>query len=98
MFLIGEKQFGRTHIIENLAPNRSWPILEDWTAVAGNHMISIEVDYEDTIVEYNETNNAASIPIHVDEKLFPWDYAIALVITLCVAVLGVKRIIKGDKK
>ena len=97
-FLIDGKQFGRTHIIENLAPNLSWPILEDWTAVAGNHMISIEVDYEDTIDEYNETNNAASTPIYVDVKPFPWDYCAALIITLCVAALGVKRIIQGDKK
>ena len=92
------KQYGETRVIEKLAPDQSLFVFEDWRATAGNHTIYVEVDYENSIDEYNETNNVATITILVDEQPFPWDYVIALIITLCIAVFGVRRIFKGDKK
>jgi hypothetical protein len=86
-FLVDGKQYGETHVIETLAPGQSWFVFEDLKATAGNHMVSIEVDHEDSIDEYNETDNAVSIPIYVDERPFYWEYALYLSIGLCIVVI-----------
>ena len=44
-------------IIPNLAPNKSTPVVANWTANVSSHVLKVEADYENVIDETNETNN-----------------------------------------
>ena len=51
--------------IPELASGSTIPVVANWTAVVGKHVIKVEADYANLIVETNETNNIAAKPKYV---------------------------------
>ena len=97
-FFIDDGPIGDIKVIDRLAPGDSYNLSETWTATSGDHIVFVKIDSEDSIREYSEHNNCAITNISVAEKQSYSDYCFSLIITLGVTILGVKRIITGDKK
>ncbi|MCX6651916.1 MAG: Ig-like domain-containing protein [Methanomassiliicoccales archaeon] len=64
--------------IATLAPGTTEDVVLQWSAVQGHHNISVQLDYENNITEYNETNNQAWRQFDVRVRAF---YIADLVLT-----------------
>lgn len=91
-FLIDGNQVGEVKIIPILFPGKSVLVFETWRAVSGNHTITVEVDYKNSIQEYSEINNVASTTISVEGTPFKWtEYITALSVVLWIPLFTIVR-------
>jgi hypothetical protein len=101
-FLVDDRQLGEVQNIPLLMPEKSILIFGSWRAIIGNHTITVEVDYENSIDEYSEENNVATTTISVEEEPSKWvEYSTALPFILCIPLISIlrnKRIKKNQKE
>jgi uncharacterized membrane protein len=98
-FLVDDEHVGEVQNIPILVPGRSVLVFETWKAAAGNHSVTVEIDYKNTIDEYSETNNAATTTISVEEEPSKWvEYSAAMSFTLCIPLISIWRNKRGKRK
>lgn len=98
-FLVDDKQVGEVQNILILIPGKSVLVFETWRAVSGNHTITVEIDYKDSIDEYSETNNMATTTISVEEGPSKWvEYSTVLSVVLCIPLISIWRNKKNQRE